>query len=261
MKDLFCTVRSVERIAADIVDMRMCPAEPVALEPGHFAHLAVPGGFLRRPISIADAEDGGGGFRVLVQVVGAGTRALTALAPGDGLRALLPLGRPFPMAEIRALLRDRKRVWLVGGGIGLAPLLHVAVRLAREGAPRAGLRAFAGFRDTAHAYTVEELRACAETTLAVGGFVTDSFLEALRDVTPDLVLACGPTPLLKALQAVCGERGIPAYASLEERMGCGLGACLVCNCGLRDPDDPGRIAYRRVCRDGPVFPLSEVVFP
>ncbi|MDR1138067.1 MAG: hypothetical protein LBK91_07070, partial [Synergistaceae bacterium] len=132
-----------------------------------------------------------------------------------------------------------------------APLLFAAKRL-----PSA--RSFIGFRDEASSFGEEELRARGEVSRVVGGFVTDSVAPALETERPSAVLACGPARMLAALQKICAAKGIAAFASIEERMGCGVGACLSCNCRIRKPGE--KTAYMRVCKDGPVFDLSEVVF-
>ena len=252
--DRVLTLASVQPLASEIVELRFQTDKNLDVLPGHFVHLSVGGFSLRRPISVADYSPRDGRLTLIVQDVGAGTRALASLAPGTPLRALFPLGRPFPMPSILDGMRGGKKTWIVAGGIGLAPMLFCS-RLIREAG--FSVTSFVGFRDSEHAFGLELLKRCGPTVPAVGGFVTDSLLSALRDNRPDLILACGPTPLLRVLREICVEHKIAALASLEERMGCGVGACLVCNCKVRVGTN---FDYRRVCKDGPVFDLAEVNF-
>jgi dihydroorotate dehydrogenase electron transfer subunit len=121
------------------------------------------------------------------------------------------------------------------------------------------LDSFAGFRDGGKVFGTDEMAACGELSLSVEGVVTDLVDKALSRERPDLILACGPVPMLRSLKTICARRRrkTKVYASLEERMGCGVGACLVCNCGIKAE---GNFSYKRVCADGPVFDLSEVEF-
>ncbi|MDR0764919.1 MAG: dihydroorotate dehydrogenase electron transfer subunit [Synergistaceae bacterium] len=220
-------------------------AEPQGPNPGQFAHLAAPGVFLRRPVSIAGFRQDENIVRFIVGIAGEGTRNLAAKRPGETIKILLPLGNPFPS------IPSGRNIWLVSGGLGVAPLLYLAKTLsgtARE------LRAFMGFSDERSVFGVEEMRELSEMTLDVGGFITDKVSGALASARPDAVFSCGPLPMMGALKKICAARGVPLYVSLEERMGCGVGACLVCACAAR-----GAAGYKRVCRDGPVFDAEEVV--
>ncbi|MDR1943365.1 MAG: dihydroorotate dehydrogenase electron transfer subunit [Synergistaceae bacterium] len=222
--------------------------------PGQFAHISVPGSFLRRPFSIAGYDRERKLARFIVRRAGAGSAALSSLSAGSEVSVLFPLGTPLPMELAASLSEAGGKVWLVAGGAGVAPMLFAAQRAAEEGVR---LDSFVGFRDEELVFGVDEMRACGEVSLSVGELLTGRLLEALESRTPDLILACGPEGMLRALQGICLERGLRAYASLEERMGCGIGACLVCNCRVRSRDG---FTYKRVCADGPVFDLSEAVF-
>ena len=251
-------VLSVAPVAADIVRLLLDVGD-VPAEPGQFAHVSVPGMFLRRPVSIAGLLNGG--LELFVQTVGEGTRRMAGVAAGTTLSMLAPLGRGFPMAEVQGLLREGRDVWLVGGGIGAAPLLFAADRIlaAAGGGEFSGrVTSFVGFRDEAHTFGLERLSKCGESHVQVGGFVTDLLERTLADApAPGLILACGPGPFTRALQGFCRAHGLRAYASLEEAMGCGLGACLTCSCRVRG--EGGLVHHARVCKDGPVMDLAEVV--
>jgi dihydroorotate dehydrogenase electron transfer subunit len=240
---------SVRRIAEDTADIRLeLPEEArgISPEPGQFSHISVGGVFLRRPISIAGFDALENQVRIIVRVVGAGTEKIAGMTPGDTARILLPLGSPFPSVSPKG-----GGIWLVGGGVGTAPLMFAAGRLPVT-------KSFIGFRDAASSFGEDELRESCEALRVIGGFVTDSVARALTEERPDAIFACGPAPMLSVLQKICGAADVTAFASLEAMMGCGVGACLVCSHAIKKRGEKAR--YRRVCRDGPVFDLSEVVF-
>ncbi len=256
MKDQVATVVSTHFIAKETAEMELELAEGIDPLPGQFAHIAVRGAFLRRPISIAGYDTEGRRLRLIVQRVGRGTQTLTEMQPGETIQILAPLGNPFPLEMPDEALSEGS-AWLVGGGIGVAPLLYLAELLAKRRERSRGLASFVGFRDESLAFGVNELERYGAIELTIGGFVTDPLLKALERDRPSVIYACGPTALLRRLQEICRERGLRAFASLEEHMGCGIGACLVCSCKLRTQSD---YEYKRVCYDGPVFDLSEVLF-
>jgi dihydroorotate dehydrogenase electron transfer subunit len=224
--------------------------------PGQFAHIEVPGGFLRRPISVAGCDRARGRVRLIVQRSGNGSTALTKLPKGASIRALLPLGQPFPLNLAEDAVKNGGRIWIAAGGIGLAPLLLFA-QFARAGGMR--FDSFVGFREEGRVFGVEELKACGDVSLELGGLVTDVIEREMERVKPRLIFACGPAAMLKTLQKICDRHEVKAFASLEERMGCGVGACLACACMTARGGFHYK-RYERVCADGPSFNLSEVVF-
>jgi dihydroorotate dehydrogenase electron transfer subunit len=247
--DFAARAASVRQMAADTADIWFeLPEEArgISPEPGQFAHISVGGVFLRRPISIAGFDSEKNRVRIIVRIVGAGTEKIAGMAPGGSARILLPLGSPFPRA-----FPEGGGIWLVGGGVGAAPLMFAAKRLPVT-------KSFIGFRDAASSFGEGELRAICEVSRVVGGFVTDSVARSLETGRPDAIFACGPAPMLSALQKICAAASVTAFASLEAAMGCGVGACLVCSHAIKKQGEKAR--YRRVCKDGPVFDLSEVVF-
>ncbi|NLG37363.1 MAG: dihydroorotate dehydrogenase electron transfer subunit [Clostridiales bacterium] len=223
--------------------------------PGQFVHVAVPGGdlLLRRPISLYDVDRTAGVFRLIVQQKGEGTARLCALAPGAKLDLLGPLGRGFTLPA------GARRVALAGGGIGAAPLCYCLRKW-----PGVEFEMFVGFRGAQYAYGLHEFGARSrlyaasdDGSLGQKGFVTELLAQRLEQQSFDAVLACGPLPMLRALARVMAAHpDIPCQISLEERMGCGVGACRVCACRIREA---GEERYMRVCRDGPVFPIEKVV--
>lgn len=210
-------------------------------QPGQFFLLRAWGlhPLLSRPMSVFDLSPGSLSF--LYAVRGEGTRLLSRLRPGDSLQVLGPLGRGWARVE--------GTVALVGGGLGLAPLFYTAKVF---GPP---LSVFLGFKDVP--FLVEEFRAFGEVRVAterpdghpgaVPGRVTDIF----EPHGYSAVYACGPNPMLQALHRKCQAVGIPLYVSLEERLACGIGACLGCTIFTRT-------GPARLCREGPVFPADEV---
>jgi dihydroorotate dehydrogenase electron transfer subunit len=222
--------------------------------PGQFAHIRAGENFLRRPISIAGFDRVKKRVRIIVRASGKGTAAIAGMSPGSSTKALLPLGRPYPLE----ICKRNAKIWLVGGGIGAAPLIFAAKYIASEmNGGKYEIKSFLGFRDSESIFGGNELGEFGDVALAAGGFVTDLVTRDMTSGRPDVILSCGPAPMLSSLRKICMESGIQAYVSLEARMGCGVGACLVCNCRL---SLNGKTEYRRVCKDGPVFEISEVAF-
>lgn len=222
--------------------------------PGMFVHIKVPDDashILRRPISIMDADADVGSLTLGIHPKGDGTQHLCTMKVGDEMEIIAPLGNGFS-------LNGAKTVWALGGGVGVAPMLFAC----HEFSKAAQVTAVLGFR------TAEQV--CAEDDFApfgdliictddgcrgFNGTVVDAVREKLE--LPELVIACGPAPMLKAVQAFALEKNIPCQLSLEQRMGCGYGACLTCSCKVKRTD--GSETFARVCADGPVFDAKAVV--
>ena len=217
---------------------------------GQFANIAAPGFTLRRPISICGIDKERGTLRFVFEVRGKGTKAISNIREGECLDILAPLGNGFKIPD--------GKVIVVGGGIGVPPLLGVSAVKGKD------CTAVLGFRDYSKIILTDEFKAnsseaviCTDDgSVGVHGLVTVPLAERLSgDVKA--VLACGPEPMLKAVVLLCKERNIPCQISLEQRMGCGVGACVVCSCmTVRN----GEEYYARVCKDGPVFNAEEVKF-
>ena len=247
-----CRAASNTRLGEGLYQLVLdAPQIAAAAQCGQFVHIACgEGNLLRRPISICEA--GEGRLRIVFQVKGEGTRWLADRKEGDTLDVLGPLGHGFDTAALGA------RPVLIGGGIGVPPMLQtVKCAKAAGAAPRAVL----GFRNQGAVILEEDFRAVCETfvttddgSYARHGFVTDVLKELVADATG--VAACGPKPMLKAIAAIAKQAGLPCQVSMEERMGCGIGACLVCACALKAEN--GETRYGHVCKDGPVFNAEEV---
>lgn len=218
--------------------------------PGQFVHVKCGHSrLLRRPISVCACSSGEPGdlLRLVFEVRGEGTAWLARRRPNDKVDLLGLLGNGFSMDP-------KGRYLLVGGGIGVPPLLGCA-----QYAPH-GCDAVLGFRDGAHALLTDEFQArCSHVALATEdgslgekGFVTGPMAALLEQNRYDAVLCCGPGPMLKAAAGLAARYGVPCQVSLEERMACGVGACLGCAVPMADG------AMKHVCKDGPVFDAGEV---
>ncbi|NLJ31294.1 MAG: dihydroorotate dehydrogenase electron transfer subunit [Clostridiales bacterium] len=248
---MLCGLIRKNRLAEDIFDFTVEAGKLAeAACPGQFAHIYVPGKTLRRPISICEIDRDHKTLRFVFQVRGEGTRLLSQAEPGDRLDILAPLGRGFDLGGT-----GRKAVF-VGGGIGVPPLLEAAKPFGENAA------VLAGFRSGNAVILKEDFeRAGNRVMIATDdgssghhGLVTD----LLAGLACDVIFACGPTPMLKAVCRAAKERGVPCQVSLEQRMACGVGACLGCAVRLRR--ETGEEYYGHVCKDGPVFDAAQVVW-
>ena len=224
------------------------PLIACAAQPGQFVQISVPAdaGFLRRPLGIAEVSRTEGWIRLIYRQVGRGTQGLASAETGTTVSVLGPLGRGFHTGL--------KHPLLVGGGMGLTPLLFFA-------AAHSNASVLMGGRTREEVFWEEiyrpHVRACFVTTddgsYGTQGFVTTLLPELLKDGDYDGVAVCGPPVMMERVAMIANEYGIPCEVSLEKRMACGLGACLSCAVDTRS----GR---RKVCKDGPVFPAGEVYY-
>ena len=224
------------------------------------ANYAVPGQFvslycqdhsrlLPRPISICEIDKDVSTLRLVYRVAGKGTDEFSKLTSGDTIEILGPLGNGFPL--------EGGKPMVVGGGIGVPPMLQLTKEL--EGS----VTAVMGYRNDDMFLTEEFVDNAAELVIAtddgsVGtcGTVVDAIIE--NNIEADVIYACGPKPMLRALAQFAAEHDIKCYVSMEERMACGVGACLGCVCQSTDVDDHSHVHNKRVCADGPVFLSTEV---
>jgi dihydroorotate dehydrogenase electron transfer subunit len=257
LENQICEIVSNEQLAFNMYEVVLSgPQISVTAKPGQFVHLNIPGNstrLLRRPFSIHLVDPAKGLFHLVYQVVGDSTTRLSRLSPGETIDCLGPLGNGFSM-------NDEKRVFLVGGGCGIAPLLFIPAYW-----PDREYYSFLGFRNMKSAFKTEEFASLSKSLNLVSddgsigdkGLVTDILEKYLRTSVPEIVFACGPTPMLKAVSKLASYHGVPCQISLEERMGCGIGGCLVCACAVKSGSG---FDYKRVCADGPVFDSREVMF-
>ena len=248
---MLCRILQKRQLTADVFDITVDAGKlALAAQAGQFAQFYVPGKTLRRPISICGIDGAAQTLRFVFQIRGEGTAQLAALDTGDTAELLAPLGRGFAPAD-----PSRKAVF-VGGGIGVPPLLEAAKPFG------ANAVAVLGFRNKESVILKEDfeknsnrvLIATDDGSFGHHGLVTD----CLDGLEFDEIYACGPTPMLKAVSRIAAQRSVPCRISLEERMACGIGACL--GCAVRMRDDAGREHYGHVCKDGPVFDSKAVVW-
>lgn len=207
---------------------------------------------LPRPISICEADAQEGALRIVYRVAGAGTKEFSGLQEGDGVDILGVLGNGFPLDTVR----EDQTALLMGGGIGVPPILELAKRL------NCRKQIIVGYRN-ADCFLREDFERYAEVYIATedGSVGTKgNVMDAVREnaLKADVIYACGPLPMLRAIKKYAEEAGIEAYISLEERMACGVGACLGCVCKTTGKDAHSHVNNARICTDGPVFEAKEV---
>lgn len=238
-----CPVERVRRLNENTLDVTVqAPELAAACRPGQFAQIFVPGHTLRRPISICEAEQAAGTVRFVFQIRGEGTRRMAEVRPGESWDLLGPLGQGFPVEK-------GKRTLLLGGGIGTPPLLGVAKALGQDAVAALGFRS-AGMTILEEDFQRTGAKVLVATDDGSLGF-HGTAVQAAAAEEFDVIFACGPLPMLKAAKALARERSVPCFLSLEERMACGIGACLGCAVPLLD--DRGQEHFGHVCKDGPVF--------
>ena len=227
-----------------------CPEIAKKASAGQFAHVRANGFMLRRPISISEIDKEAGTIRLVFEVRGEGTAVIAELNAGDTVDMLAPLGNGFT-------LEKGKKVVLLGGGIGTPPMLEVAKFYGADATVITGFRsASAVILQDDFKKTGANVMLCTDDgTAGEHGLVTAPLARVLEGGNVDLVCACGPNGMLKGVVSLAKEHGVSCEVSLEERMGCGVGACLVCACkSVKN----GEEYYARVCKDGPVFNAEEV---
>jgi len=244
-----CVLAEARKLTADIYDFLVeSPSFAAQAHPGQFAQIRLPGHTLRRPISICEMDRERGTLRFVFQIRGQGTAELAQYKIGDSLEILAPLGQGFPIDKAKNTL-------LIGGGIGVPPLLGCAAALGEKAV------ACLGFRNKEAVILEDDFKvAGAKASVATddGSYGTHGLVTELAEKENfDVIFACGPTPMLRAAKSLAESRHVPCFLSLEERMACGIGACLGCAVALMRED--GSQYFGHVCKDGPVFDGSQVV--
>ena len=279
------TIVRQSRISDGICDMVLsAPEISGSAVPGQFVNVYLndKSRLLPRPISLCGIDADRQTIRLVYRVSGAGTDEMAQMGAGEKVDILGPLGNGFPLEEAAG-----KRVFLVGGGIGLPPLLETARVLSESAAlaeeqsdviedeqrvseksdgVNAKIRAtevisVLGYRSDC--FLKEEFDRYGDTIIATEDGSTGTrgnVLDAIRNDgrLPEVIFACGPLPMLRALKAWAAEDQIPCWISMEERMACGIGACLACVCKTREIDGHSQVKNTRVCKDGPVFNAADL---
>ncbi len=261
------TLKENNMVATHIYQLKLhCPEIAISAIPGQFVHircseLLIP--LLRRPFSIAVADERSGTLDIIYKVVGEGTLILSKKKPGDVIDVMGPLGSGFPLPPPAA-----GKLLLIGGGMGTAPLLFLAKMAAKEMASHGtnigqiykGL-AVTGFSTAEMVFGTDFLESCGfdvtvmtdDGSLGTKGNPADFLIRHIKSTDRQTIYTCGPLPLLSRVKAIADSHRIPAYVSLEERMACGIGACL--GCAVKTTGG----GYKKVCSDGPVFKSEEIV--
>lgn len=248
---------SKEEISKDIFKFEVSSQEICDLaKPGQFLEIKCSKGldpFLRRPISIYNVNKEKGTLEFIFQVKGRGTQILSEEKPGDDIDLIGPLG--YGSFNYEGL----KNIAIIGGGIGTFPLYE----LAKNACKNANVTIYLGFRSKDFVVLEEEFKkVCNKLVIttddgsyAQKGFAIDVLKEDNKKENFDMIFACGPLPMLKAVRNYTIEEDVPCQISLEERMGCGVGACLGCAVKVISGDEP---RYGQVCKEGPVFNAKDV---
>ncbi len=250
------TVTHNAPLTASVYHMSLAGDTRALTRPGQFVQVQLPGFYLRRPLSVYDWSAAENGSLTLVyKTVGHGTEAMSQMPVGTELDVLTGLGNGFDMTET-ANAKASKAPLLIGGGVGTPPLYGLAKRLLVAGKAPIAVLGFNCENEIILKQEFEELGiqtlvATADGSACVRGFATDA-AEALAG-TFDYVYACGPDPMLKAAYQLMERLGVDGQFSLEERMGCGFGACMGCSVMTR-------FGSKRVCKEGPVFWREELAW-
>lgn len=228
-------------------------------EPGQFVEIYLPNGemILPRPISICETDVRKGNVTMVYSVVGKGTDALSKMPRGSCLKVMGPIGKGFEISDISAVL-------VIGGGIGVPPLLMLVKELYKK-KPQPDIYAVLGFRNSGAVILEDEFSkltdhmfiATDDGSTGFHGNVLDCInsMPSLPDF--DMIYSCGPKVMLKGVSDYAASHNIPAQISMEERMACGLGACVGCAVKIRNGSE---FEYKKVCKDGPVFYSKEVAW-
>jgi len=249
-------VISQEMLADGIFSMWLCTEAAKTAVPGQFISMYTNDGtkLLPRPISICEINKEESALRVVYRVTGenTGTKQFSEAKAGDTIPVIGPLGNGFPLEK-----SEGKKAFLMGGGIGVPPILELAKQL-----KNCEKQIVMGYRD-ANTFLKEQFEengtvyvSTEDGSVGTKGNVMDAIRE--NSLTADIIYACGPTPMLRAIKNFAESNGIECYISLEERMACGIGACLACVCKSKEKDHHSNVHNKRICKDGPVFLSTEV---
>lgn len=251
-------------LSCDMIETDICkivvqnPCPEVDIKAGQFFGIkpkSRSGKLLRRPISVCEAD--AATITFLIKILGEGTEELSNLKTGEKLDVMGPLGNGFEV------MSDKKAL-VIGGGIGTAPLVQLLAEL--EALGQDNVRTLLGYKERPYGldlfgkHTNNLLTASETIAMPHKGYVTEFMLEALKTESYEMVYACGPEPMLECIQSVCNDLKVPVQLSIEERMACGIGACLVCTCKVHASDDDEGYNNVRCCKEGPVFYGDEVIF-
>ncbi len=247
------------QVGRDLYEMELiAPSIATECQPGQFIQVQVGMDYnplLRRPLSLYDVDNNLGSITFLYRVVGRGTNILSRVRAKDTVSVMGPLGRGFSMPE------RESRVLLVGGGVGIAPLVYLARRQLEA---RCQVRVLHGTQTRGQLAAFDKLRqlgakfmpATLDGSAGFKGTVIDLLFKKVDPGAIDFIYTCGPEPMMARVTDFASQYKIPGEVSLEEHMACGIGACLGCARKLKASDEH----YSKICKDGPVFPMEMVEF-
>jgi len=248
-------VVSQQQLAEGIFSMWLQTEASQSAVPGQFISMYTNDGtkLLPRPISICEIDKEKGMLRVVYRVTGekAGTKEFSQMKAGDTIPVIGPLGNGFPLDKAAG-----KKAFLMGGGIGVPPILELAKQLDCEKQIVVGYRNEKTFLKEEFEKNGALYISTEDGSVGTKGNVMNAIDE--NGLTADIIYACGPTPMLRAIKNYAEANGIECYISLEERMACGIGACLACTCKSKEKDHHTNVNNKRICKDGPVFLSTEV---
>lgn len=250
------TVISQEMLADGIFSMWIRTEASKEAKPGQFISMYTNDAskLLPRPISICEIDKEESALRVVYRVTGeeTGTEQFSKMKAGDEFKIIGPLGNGFPVEKAAG-----KKAFLMGGGIGVPPILELAKQMECD-----EKQIIVGYRD-AQTFLKEQFEengklyiSTEDGSVGTKGNVMDAIREENLDA--DIIFACGPMPMLRAIKQYAEKRDMECYISLEERMACGIGACLGCVCKSKEKDHHSNVNNKRICKDGPVFLSTEV---
>ena len=277
-KKVSAVITAQKEIAPDIFDMWMQTELAKEAKAGQF--IAVypknESTLLPRPISICEVDERKEKLRIVYRIAGKGTREFSAYKEGEKAAILGILGNVLPIERElstegefsmeRETATERKQIFLMGGGIGIPPMLELAKEISacagQNNSQSPELRIILGYRD-ANLFLKEDLEKYGDVYIATedgSAGTKGNVMDAIREnnLHADAIYACGPMPMLRAIKTYAKEQKIKAYISLEERMACGVGACLGCVCKTKNVDHHSHVKNARICTDGPVFEADEV---
>lgn len=243
-------VISQEKLATDIYSMWINTNIAKEAKPGQFISVYTKNEakLLPRPISICEIDDKKTALRIVYRKAGKGTEEFSKYRSGASVNILGPLGNGFPLCDEKAIL--------IGGGIGIPPMLELAKALESEKTIVVGYRNSEMFLNNDLACYAKLVVATEDGSVGTKGNVIDAIRE--QNVSGSVIYACGPIPMLRGVKEYAKEKGIKAYISMEEKMACGVGACLGCVCKSTNVDDHSKVNNKRICADGPVFNAEDI---
>lgn len=251
VKKTVAVITEKKELKTGIFDLWLeCPEVAKSAKPGQFLSVYMKEGsrLLPRPISICEISPDKNSLRIVFRIAGNGTKELSGYSVSDSIEIMGPLGNGFTFGKESSAI-------LIGGGIGIPPMLELAKQLTCETTIVLGYRDAVFLKDEFAPYG-KVVVATEDGSEGIKGNVVDAM--KAESLSADMIFACGPTPMLRGVKAYAKEHNITAQISMEEKMACGIGACLACVCKSKDKDAHSNVHNKRVCKDGPVFYAEEI---